>query len=155
MGKLLIINGADFSVNGTSIINYVNVIPLFQANALSVGNCLSYSGGTINYSSNSKRVGVDKTTMPSGYTSIRFKAKSGFEIALALFKSSDPSVAKGTDANGDATVNGGFQWVSPNKELIFNLSDYDIFAFNVRYDDNTTEFTSNTLTNYFDYIDVY
>lgn len=155
MGKLLVIKGADFRTNGIEFFNRMNAIPLFQENILPLGKCISFTGGIVGIASNNTRVASNKTTMPSGYSTIRFKPKSGFEIALALFNSNDSSVKKGTAANGEATVNGGFRWVSPNKEISFDLSDFDIFAFNVRYDDNTTEFTSNELTSYFDYIELY
>lgn len=150
MGKYLVIKGADFSQNGISVIDVNNVLPSFQANALQVGKALQFSNGILTVVNSNTRVAVNKTYLNSNYTYLKIKLKTDFQIAYVAFNGNAYATS---NADGTYTAGAGsWNWVTSNNEIIIPLADYNELAFNVRYSDNTTEFTSNDLTQYFEYI---
>lgn len=125
------------------------VLDLFQANVLQLGKCFTYSSGRLSQSNNSKRIAANKTTINLPFTYVKFKMKDGFNIAMAAYKGSSYA---SSNADGTFSVQSSWSWIVPNTIVTLALATYDTFAFNVRYADNTTVFTNNTLSNYIDYI---
>lgn len=157
MGKFLIVKGASFAVNGMPFDNpdpdpsEEDLMSTFQSNMLNLGYGLTYQSGSLNSTASTTRIGCPYTAILSSKTQIRFKLKSGFQIALAAKKTGGDYAS----TNADGTLNAhaaSWQWVTTTDEVIINLADYDQFGFNVRYSDNATSFSSNTLTEFFDYI---
>ena len=143
MAAMMNSSGSGGGGGGTA----TNVLPEFQANTLELGKCLTYSRGGVSIQNNTKRIGVQKTTISETGT-IKFKMISGFQIALAAYKG---NAYASTNSGGELVAsNGSWNWVTQTDEIKVNLTNYDTFAINIRYSDNTTSFQSNDLTNYID-----
>ena len=154
MGSILLVQGADFRANGMPLSQLPveqDVMPTLQSNALALGQALQYSGGNVIITTSTTRVAVNKTTFEGLY--LHLKVKAGFQIALAVWKGTSyaSSIEDGTLLANAAS----WKWITvPQFELTLDLSEYDTVAMNIRYDDNTTAFTDNVLTNYLDYAKV-
>ena len=156
MGKILMIKGADFETNGNPLYaKEQNVLSQFQSNTLPLGTTIVLNAnGSITTTSNQARVGVDKTLITTFVNNgvIKFKLKSSWTMALVCYKGDSWA---GCDQNGTPHLNTLYSGrIDSSKEVLFSLSDWDTFAFNLAYTDETTNFTSTDLTNYFEYIKV-
>lgn len=153
MGSILLIHGADFRANGMPLRQPVetDVMPTLQSNALNLGKSLTYASGNMYIVDSSTRIGIDKTTFEG--SSLSFKVKTGFQIALAVWKGGTRASSK---ADGTLQANASsWQWITVSEfEMTLDLSVYDTIAMNIRYNDNTTVFTDNVLTNYLEYAKV-
>lgn len=154
MGKILIVKGADFAINGIHLINEVDLISVFQAKALPVGTALSYDPTlhTVSETSTTTRIAVKDAIVSTGYSAVTFTLKSGYEIALLAENSTSEAYAI-TNAGGNLVTgtNTPWDWVTGTNTITILTSTYDKFSFNIRHSDNTT-FTSNDLTNCFESI---
>lgn len=157
MGKFLIVKGASFTINGMPFDNpdpdpsEEDLMSTFQSNMLNIGYGVIYSNGSLNSTATTTRIGCPYTTILSDKTQIRFKLKSGFQIALAAKKTGGDYASTKVDGTLNAHAS-SWEWVTTTNEVIINLADYDQFGFNVRYSDNSTVFSTNTLSDYFIYI---
>lgn len=155
MGKFLIVKGANFSENGipfdqpTPDPGTEDLLPTFQSNALPLGTTLTYNGGSnVGTTANMKRIACNKTTIVSGKTYIKMKLKNGFQLAMLAVGNNGNAT---TNADGTLSTKNTWVWAT-EQTFTIALSEYNTFAFNVRYSNDTTEFTSNDMSQAFDYI---
>lgn len=153
MGKTLTIIGADFETNAIDVLPSPIDHPtmqLFQTNANPLGTALTYSRGILDTTQSATRISVNKTQVAG--TTIKIKMRAGFQLAIAAYKGTSYAAS-----NADGTLQAiasTWAWITDTGELSYNLASYDTFAFNIRYADNTTTFTSNNLEGFFDYITI-
>ena len=156
MGKFLIVKGANFAANGmpfdqpTPEPGTEDFMPTFQSNALPLGTSLTYNGGTnVGTTSSTTRIACNKTTVVSSKTYLKIKLKDGFQIALLAISPSNTAYT--TNADGTLTSKATWDWATVNTFSI-PLAQMTTFAFNIRYSDNSTQFTSNDISQALDYI---
>ena len=150
MGKSLIIKGADFSVNGipevlppTDITNLLLQSGMFlaqtslgQFNGLTTHNAKRCCLLPVNF----ENIGIDI----SEYTKIEVNIKNGFDYVFGT----GPSSLYNDDWQGWSGETGGqqFAWVTDDQKAIASVDNTTLcMSLNLRYDDNTTEFSANTV----------
>lgn len=149
MGKFLIVKGADFSENGMPF--GVDMMPVFATNMLPLGTALLYSGNdTLIETETMTRIACGKTTIVSNRSSLNFKVKTGFQIAMVAITSNN--VWASTNPDGTLSTKTYWEWVTSTDSITIDLTLYKTFAINIRHSDNTTAFTSNNIYQALDYI---
>lgn len=152
MGKSLIIKGADFSANGIQEDLFLDITTLVAPKFLPQHSISGFASLGTNASSNAKRccvgaflfsgIGVDI----SKYSKIELTIKSGFDYVFGTGPL--PGSPSGANWQGWSGENGGqaFAWVTANQKAIATVDATTLaISMNLRHDDNTTEFPSDTV----------
>ena len=151
MGKSLVIKGADFSANGIP-----ESLPPLDITAIVRDSSRFHPGNSIGslYSTtpspNTKRCCIVATRFLylgidiSQYTKIEVTIKSGYDYVFGTGIA--PDVADGWQGWDGETGGQSFAWVTGNQKGIATVDNTTLsFTLNLRYDDNTTEFSESTV----------
>lgn len=155
MGKILIINGADFSQNGITFIPEKVLLHILDEQFRPQYSLYAYTGthGEIQTDiiSNDKRscvFAVDVTRFADlGFTKITINFKIGYSIVLGIGTTSSSAEYYSGDC-----VAGTFEWITDSQTASCPLSNTKRYLYiNFRNSDNTTVMASNGKAS--DYID--
>lgn len=151
MGKSLVIKGADFSANGipetlpplditTDVMNSGCFLPCKTLGSLYLGTA----------NPNAKRCCIVPTLFNhfgidiSQYTKIEVTIKPGYDYVFGTGIA--PNNAEGWQGWSGETGGQTFAWVTNNQKGIATVDNTTLaFSLNLRYDDNTTEFSQSTV----------
>lgn len=147
MGRKLIIKGADFSAN--SITEELDITAIVAASDSYQAQYSLAGFHTTSPTSNAKRCCVKATLFStwginvSKYSKLEVVIKSGYDYVFGTGQT------PGVDTNwqGWSGTTGGqtFSWVTGNQKAVATLGENDLaMSLNLRYDDNTTEFSAST-----------
>ena len=148
MGKSLVIKGADFSANGIPetlpSLDITSLLSAYFQPCKSLGSLQDNSGNE-----NTKRccipsmyfstIGVDI----SDYSQIVVTLKNGYDYVFGT----GPVIGTSTNWQGWNGETGGqtFGWVTGNQQAVATVDATTLaISLNLRYDDNTTEFSNTT-----------
>ena len=148
MGKSLVIKGADFSANGIKENNDITALlsslflPCISLTALSTAQGM----GSLNtkrcciYAKTFASLGIDINE----YSKIVVSVKQGYDYVFGTGPT--PGVDSGWQGWDGETGGQIFSWVTDNQEAVATIDNTTLsMSLNLRYDDNTTEFSENTV----------
>lgn len=149
MGKSLIIKGADFSANGIQEDLFLDItslvapkfFPRYSIGGFAVTEANSNDARCCVKAFLFSDIGVDI----SKYSKIELTIKSGFDY---VFGTGPIPGSPNANWQGWSGENGGqaFTWVTANQKAIATVDATTLaISINLRHDDNTTSFSSNTV----------
>lgn len=145
MGKSLIIKGADFSANGIS--EELDITSLISDDFQAQKALNSFYGAV---TANTKRCCIKPTTFASlgidisEYSYIKVTVKSGYDYVFGTGVA--PASSTGWQGWNGSTGGKTFEWVTTNQVATATVGQTTLsMCLNLRYDDNTTEFSSSAV----------
>lgn len=148
MGRNFIVGAADFSRNAITELN--DITQLVDASGRFFPRKAVNSFVSTVSTENAKRCAIirlcihDLVQNLDAYSKIRINIKGGFDFALGMCRSSEDvdNYLKWLQLDGERESGGAFAWVTDKQYAEVAVSSEMYITGNIRYDDNTTEFSS-------------
>lgn len=147
MGRSLIVDGADFSVNGIAVPVDVTALAEAQTGTFlprkSIAGFTNTAPGT-----NATRCCIFNLDVAlfadmGRFSKLRIDIKPGFDYVIGVNRAGTNASADWKKLSGTST-GGSFSWVTTNQYILTPLSALMKLKGNIRYDNDTTSFSSST-----------